>query len=643
MGRSLLALGRPEEAVRRLELAESLFAATSNSLGRIGALLDLGRAWQSHGDDARAGVCLERALELSRQRQTLIGEAMAQAAVARLEASRGRLAAAEQAVAEALGIVETVRLKVASQRLRISFIASRRQWYELQMDILMRRHELEPGGAFLEEALAVSERARARGLLDLLAEGRIDVRRGIAPELKQKEDDLAAQLAFLQTQLLDDLSGRGNGPSRVAALEGDLARVEELREQLEWEIRREHPRYAAVRHPLPLSATQVRALLDDQTVLLEYSVGQDGSWLFAVTADEMAGWRLPPVAELTALVEEVRHAVRKPGVLSHSRYVRAARRLHEILIAPAAELLRDKPHLVVSPDGPLLLLPFETLLTGPPPEEGDRLWGKLPYLIRERSIAYAPSASVLAELGIARGAASSSGGKLFVAYADPDYPSPQGAVAADAPAAGPATHALQLAGLSRPSPLPASRHEVMEIAGLYAPQDVAVYVDTDVTEENVKENPVLRTARRIHFAVHGFLNEQQPELSGLMLAQRQGSKEDGLLQVFEIFNLELDAADLVVFSACDTALGRHLNGEGLLGVTRALFYAGAPSVVVSLWQVSDTSTADLMIRFYHHLEGMGDKAEALRRSKLALIEGGETDHPYYWAPFILIGQSDEGR
>ena len=113
--------------------------------------------------------------------------------------------------------------------------------------------------------------------------------------------------------------------------------------------------------------------------------------------------------------------------------------------------------------------------------------------------------------------------------------------------------------------------------------------------------------------------------------------------MFEIFNLELDAAELVVLSACDTALGRHLNGEGLLGVTRALFYAGASSVVVSLWQVADTSTADLMIGFYHHLEDVGDKAEALRRAKLALIEGRDTSHPYHWAPFILIGQSGKGR
>src|SRR5262249_4311309 len=155
-------------------------------------------------------------------------------------------------------------------------------------------------------------------------------------------------------------------------------------------------------------------------------------------------------------------------------------------------------------------------------------------------------------------------------------------------------------------------------------------------EENVKNNELVRSAQRLHFATHGLLDQKRPELSGLVLSRAPGSREDGLLQVYEIFNLDLDA-DLVVLSSCDTGLGTSVSGEGIVGVTRALLYAGAQSVVVSLWQVDDTSTPDLMIGFYRHLDQDAGKAESLRQAKLEMIRQGRFAHPFYWAPFVLIG------
>lgn len=645
MGRALLALGRLEEAIQSLETAEAIYRETANATGRIGALAELGRAWQAHGDLDRAAEHLQRALALSRERQTLVAEALAQAAIARLEERRGRLTEAVQALDEALRIVESVRNRVASQRLRVSFFASRREDYELAVDLQMRLAEREPGAGHVEAALAASERARARALLDLLAERRIDVRQGIAPELKRRETEIAERIAWLQNRLLDDLAGRTRGPSRAAALEAELARAEEERERLEWKIRREHQHYAAIRHPVPLPAARIRELLDERTAFLEYSVGREASFLFVVTRGGLASWRLPAAAELEELVAAVRQGLQTPGRLSYTRYVAAAQRLHEILIAPAAALLRDKPRLIVSPDGPLLFLPFEALLTGPPPPQPERLWGSLPYLILDRSISYVPSASVLAELREARAAepAREPGSKQFVGFGDPAYPiSATGAPAEEEAPAGPVVRALRNAGAPNPRPLPASRREISDIAGLYPPDDVKLYLGTDATEDHVKENPLLRGARRLHFAVHGFVNESQPELSGLLLAPGLDPRQDGLLQVYEIFNLQLQA-DLVVLSACDTALGRNVRGEGLLGVTRALLYAGASSVLVSLWQVADESTGDLMTRFYRDLDDTGGQAEALRRSKLEMIRGKQYDHPYHWAPFVLIGEPGEAQ
>lgn len=640
MGGSLLALGRVDEAIQRLEEAEALYAAAKNGLSQIQILGQLGSAWQEKGDLERAAECLERALVLSRQRQTLIAESATLAQISRLEARRGRLPEAVEAAEESLRIVETVRNGVASTRLRGSYLAFRRDEYELYIDLLMRRHESDPAGGHLDGALAASERARARALLDLLAEGRIDVRQGISPELKQRETEISDRISRLQNQLLDDLSGRFRGPSRVGELEAELAGASEELERLEWEIRREHPRYAAVRHPVPLQAARIPALLDERTAFLEYSVGQEGSFLFVVTRETTAAWRLPPAVDLEALTGAMRQGLEKPGRTSYARFTEAAYQLHDILIAPAAELLRGKSRLIVSPDGPLLLIPFEALLTAPAPASGGtgpggRLWGDLPYLLLDRSITYVPSASVLAELRDARAVEPPPAGKLFVGFGDPVYGPVGGAAPAEAQVSGPVTRALWQAGLASPVRLEASRREIEEIAGLYREDQVRLFLDGEASEENVKSSPELRTARRIHFAVHGFLNERKPELSGLVLAQDGDPRQDGLLQVFEIFNLELHA-DLVVLSACDTALGQNVRGEGLLGVTRALLYAGAAGVAVSLWQVADESTADLMSRFYRQMDAGGDTAEALRQAKLELIRGS-FDHPYYWAPFILNG------
>jgi len=635
MGRAKRVLGAPREAVDLLERAAAFFQETGSALGEINALVDLGLAYQALPDPQRAAELFYRARDLSRQRKTLVAEANAQSAVARLERDRGNLPAAAAAIEEAQRIVESIRPKVATQRQRVSFFASRRDYYDFDVDLQMRLHESDPPGGHLATALAVSERARARGLLDLLAEGRLDVRRGISAELKQREEETENRLSLLQGDLLDDLSREGRQAARI---EAELGRAEQERERIEWQIQREHPHYAAFRNPAPLSLERIQGMLDDRTALLEYSLGKESSYLFVVTRDRLEGFRLPPSSEIGELVETLRGTLEDPGRRYRSLYIESAYRLYEILLAPAGEMLRGKQHLIVSPDGPLLLLSFEALLTSP--GRGGSGYADLPYLIREKSVTYVPSASVFAELGTsARNAvpavSGAGGADLFLGFADPAY---ERASPAPGPAAaGPLARTLQDAGLPSPQRLTHSRDEVLEIASLFPPGQVRSYFDGDASEENVKANPELRNARWLHFAVHGFVDEARPEYSGLVLSLDGDPGENGLLQVYEIFNLDL-SADLVVLSACDTALGKNVRGEGLLGVSRALLYAGAASVVVSLWQVADASTSDLMVRFYRHLMESGDKAEALRLSKLELIADGRYDRPYHWAPFILIGR-----
>jgi CHAT domain-containing protein/Tfp pilus assembly protein PilF len=605
LGRIHRELHQPREAIAELEKAVSLEASDSQ-LRQAQALVELAMAYRQAGDVARAGSAFEQAVRLSPRAPVV--EASAQAGLARLERDRGNLAAARSAIARAIEITEELRAGVIRPDQRVAFLASRRSYYEFYVDLLMRLHRLEPGAGHDAEALAASEQARARGLLDLMANERVDVRHGIPQDLKLRETAVGAHIARLQTRLWSESQALTVTETRRLARELDVAEEEER--DLEAEIRRSQPAYASVRSPQPLPLREIQRILDEGTALLEFFVADDNSYLFVVTHRGLAVHSLPPRAELLPLLESVNAAVRHDSRLRAKRYVEDAYRLYQLLVLPAAGELRDK--LLVAPDGPLYSLSFEALLTGPVPD-GSAAPRSLPFLIRQRSVSYVPSASILAQLlNEHRPGREAGSGKLFVGFGDPG------------------------GGFSRP--LPAARDEVSRIAGLFPAGQAVLFLGSDATEESVKTSPLVTTARHLHFASHGLLDETIPERSGLQLAH-VSPLEDGLLQVREVFNLELHA-DLVVLSACKTGLGKEVSGEGVIGMARAFLYAGAGSIMVSLWQVDDESTADLMVSFYRNLQELGDKSEALRRAKIESIDNSRYVHPYFWAPFILVGLPD---
>jgi CHAT domain-containing protein len=327
-----------------------------------------------------------------------------------------------------------------------------------------------------------------------------------------------------------------------------------------------------------------------------------------------------------------------------------ARWLYDELIQPALKLSAGKKEVVVVADGILHYLPFEVLLRPDGEAQSQADMTRLPYLVTEHAISYVSSASVLLGLQNQRNQQRSLP-KGFIAYADAAYETTEqrtGERASSAVRGG-----IDDGSLTRLERLKHSRREVEGIAQLYPRQSADLFLGEQATEENVKAKGRLSDYATIHFAVHGLMNERKPQFSGLVLnlprAAENGKTssnsdsadavEDGLLQVYEIFNLTLNA-DLVVLSACETGLGKEDRGEGLVGLTRAFLYAGSPSVVVSLWKVTDASTAELMIRFHQHLrEQAVGKAEALRRTQLELIRQPRYSHPYYWAPFVLVGKS----
>lgn len=681
MGGVYIELNDPPKALDYLNRALVLSREVGNRREEASILRSMGHAYSLSGETQKALEHYDQALHLWQTVSDPRGEAMTRFAIARTERDRDNLDKARPHIEAALDIIESTRAKVASQELRTSYFATAQQNYELYIDLLLRLHQRQPSEGHNATALQASERAHARGLLELLAEARIDVQQGINPALKQREKATQTRISWIQSQLIQARSQAKPDQTKIAQLDEEWKKVESEREQLETEIRRKHPQYAEIQYPTPLSLEAIQGLLDERTVLLEYALGHEASFLFAVSQDDFLVARLPSASTISDSVTKLRQAISLKPTSDLSAYVTQASELYKTLIRPASKLLERKKELIIVPDGILHYLPFEVLLSSGGMKARRTPRRQLPYLVRDYAISYVPSASVLASLRrplerpptlvgcvVGRGFASQREAtpppqKMFLAYADPVYDqrepeatSPIGLVVRSVFGEGTPWKLRRLQY---------SRQEVQRIAALYPKGEVDLHLGQDATEEHVKTEGRLSHYRFIHFAAHGLLNENKPPYSGIVLTlpQKKDSRpktqdrqtqqhrqvplmnnkprtkdpvEDGLLQVYEIFNLKLNA-DLVVLSACETGLGKEVKGEGLIGLTRAFLYAGTPLVVVSLWKVEDRSTAELMTQFYRHLkDGQRSKADALRQAQLELIRAGA--HPYFWAPFVLVGQ-----
>jgi CHAT domain-containing protein len=491
----------------------------------------------------------------------------------------------------------------------------------------------------LAQAVHVLERYRARSLLAMLAERDILFAADVPTELAGERRRIDAEYDSVQAKI----SGLSPG-KQAAEIETQLTRLRELRrsqEDLAARIRQASPRYASLQYPEPLDLEHVRGELDPGTVLLTYSVGAERTLLFAVQATDVSGPGVTAVAipvrreALRAEVEAFRRAVQSPEG-DQAALIRHARELYERLVRPAEAQIAGSRRLVFALDGPLHSLPFAALVRG----EGEAA----EYLVEWKPLHVVPSATVYAELRRSRPPAASAAGTL-VAFGDPAYPALATVLSSDAadPTLREVTRSLTLATL------PATRQEVENIVRRF-PGRSRKYLGVEATEERAKS--VGPEVRYVHFACHGYLDERLPLNSALALTvpeKAAAGADNGLLQAWEIFDQVRIDADLVTLSACDTALGREMGGEGLLGLARAFFYAGARSVLATLWGVPDTSTALFMDRFYAHLGAGQSRDEALRSAQIDFIrgrvrgKGRDLTHPFRWAAHQLSGSVGESN
>lgn len=535
----------------------------------------------------------------------------------------GRLDAARRSASEALDRVESIHWRAGSRGLQDSFLASRRNYYEFLIDLLMELEELDPEAGHAAAALEVSERSRARGLIETLA-GRELLAPGVAAAtLVAEERRLGERLEAKELERLR-LVEKGPAAEDLAGIERELRSLTVELHQLEARIRRESPSYASLTRPRPLDLAGIREqVLDAETVLLEYSLGAERSFLWMVSPEDLRFHVLPGRQELERLARRTYSRLTE----SHLRGGRvewrlSAARLGEVLLGPVASRLEGRRLLVVA-EGALQYVPFAVLLspaTGRP-------------LVEDHEIITVASASVM---GVLRRqlAGRESPPRALAVLADPDFGESGASTTVDQ-----ASSLLLGDSLGALPRLPHSRDEAEAILAL-VDQDQRLGALGAAANLDLVWSGELARYRIVHFATHGQLNTEHPELSRLVLSlvDAGGRPRDGVLWGHQTYNLDLPA-DLVVLSACRTALGKQVRGEGMMSLTRGFMHAGAARVVVSLWNVSDRATAVLMERFYRGMLRDGlTPAAALRQAQTSMLREQRWSAPYHWAGFLLQGE-----
>jgi CHAT domain-containing protein/tetratricopeptide (TPR) repeat protein len=647
-------LGDKQQALNYYNQSLPLSRQVGDKAGEAATLNNIGAVYNDLGDKQQALNYYNQSLPLSRQVGNKGGEATTLYSIAYAESNRGNLQQALTQIQAAINIIEDLRTKIDSQDLRTSYFASQQDVYKFYIDLLMQLHKKDPSKGYNAVALHASESSRARGLIELLTEARADIRKDVDPKLLAEEKDLQLQIEAIGKQL-QDLSNKSE--TATAKLNKELETLLIQQKELQTKIRTNSPKYAALQYPQPLKLPQIQQQLDKDTLLLEYSLGDDRSYLWAVTPNSIDSYELPKRKEIEKAATEFRDNLQQnaAGDLTAISAL-SATKLSKLILAPVADKL-GKKRLVIVADGALQKIPFAALndvetfqqnvSTKRPISKGEVYQP----LIVNHEIVNLPSVTTIAsQRQDLKGRLSAP--KTLAILADPVFEANDTRITGKPASIVPdldLRSQIEQSDLKRGAKnlnrdrwgrLDGTRKEANAILNLVPNSQHLQAFDFDANY-NWVTNKQLSQYRFLHFATHGFADPINPELSGIVLSliDKQGKPANrGYLRLGDIFNLNF-AADLIVLSACETGLGKDVNGEGLVGLTRGLMYAGAERVAVSLWQVDDAGTAELMQEFYTQMLKQGKSPTvALRAAQLKLWENSSLQNPYYWSAFTLQGE-----
>jgi CHAT domain-containing protein/predicted negative regulator of RcsB-dependent stress response len=657
------ARGDVQNALAQFGAALKVYRQLGNRRSQAYVLNDIGHIYSSSGDVPRSLASYQQALPLMRETSDRHGEALTLFNLARAERERGNLTTALSLIENSIAISESMRTMIRNSQLRTSYFASVHQQYELNIDVLMRLHAQHPEKGYAVAALVASERARARSLLDSLLKEKLEPKSSLPADLLPREQELLQALdekAEYQTRLLAGKHTSEEAEQASQEIRALTIEYQDVRSRL----REQSPRYATLTQPGELRAEDLQRIVkDDNTILLEFALGNERSYLWAVSGSEIASYELPDRTTIETLARRVYDLLTMRQTLGEQpspndaevlrkadeEYLQQSAELSRILLGPVSDRLGSKRLLIVR-DGFLQSIPFDALPTPAPSVSAEP-----ELLLSKHEIVCLPSALTLAAL---RNEKNPAGGatKTIAVIADPVFDREDPRVLAVSPDSSASvkgdddgiylSRALRDFGESNGKPiisrLPSTLREANAIMALTPPGEGMIASGFAASKDLIASD-TLRDYRIIHFATHGLLNSEQPELSGVILSlvDERGNRRKGFLSLHDIYNLELPT-DLVVLSACRTGLGKNVQGEGVIGLTSGFMYTGAKSVIASLWKVDDDATAELMSHFYSAL--LKDRlppAAALKTAKLKMQKQERWHAPFYWAAFVLQGEYAE--
>ena len=628
-GLALALLGRESEGLAAFQRALKLWESIGDLLSAGCAHRLIARQFnESGGKLFEAAMSYEQALTAFQK----IGDAELEACVmtdmARVQGALGQKEKAAKLYERAIARLETVRSKAGFLEFRKALMGKVYDRYE-EATLFMLENGLD------ERAFRLAESMKARLFLDQLAEARVDLSKGIDPDLKRKLDQMEKDLSDTTNGIAEAYRQQEPDNAAISRLHDRQEQLADELDRLKKQIRLKSPAYASVQYPQPVSVFELqKKVLRDDEALIEYLVSQRGVFCFVVTREKFQVTRLPIdegalKASLEKLLENLRHGVRHGDGCDLS----SGSEIYGILLRPFEWAMQGRTLFIV-PDGILARLPFEALVV--PDATG---WH---YFIEQQTVKYLQSASVLATMRTAGPGGAKN--RSFMGFGDPVYDfdnfkagRPEyGEASDDKGDKSDLNRYCRFGGkLCR---LEGSGEEVRAIGQIFADANRSdkgdrVFLRADATKGNARSAEAALYGY-IHFSTHGILT---PGFQAIALSQVPDENEDGFLTLGEIMNLRYNAA-VVVLSACETGLGRAERGEGITGLTRAVMYAGSRSAVVSLWSVDDEGTRDLMVRFYENMIRKGNgTAESLRFAKQEMLKTKYRD-PFFWSAFVMYGE-----
>lgn len=618
IGKVFSAQGDHSQALENYQKALSLSEGTGFKEGTADILRIMALEYLNQGDYEKAIEHGQRSAGLERQMGSLWRLANSLTFAGQAYQALGRADEARGAFDEAIAAIETLRTQLAGgEQERQQYFGKRTSPYYAMVELLIAQNRHG-------EALAYAERAKGRVLLDVLRGGRVSITKTMTVRELEHEKKLAGAIATLNRQNRAESAQKQPDQARLAELNARLEKVRLDHEDFQTRLYTAHPELRVKRGEIqPFSLEQAGELLaDSKTALLEYVVAGDKTFLFALTAGVEATTRnglRKPVLKVYDLKVKHKDLVGRVNALNRRianndiEFAALAADLYDLLIGPAKAQLQGKTRLIIVPDDILWETPFQALR----PTGGQ-------YLIQTAAISYAPSLTVLREMIESKRNRFAS--HTLLAMGNPRL------------ADQTISHSKSLLMGTSLAPLPEAERMVKQLAQMYGAAASRVYVGDAAREDVLKAEA--GKYRTLQLATHGVLNNASPMYSHVVLAHTEGAAgEDGLLEAWEIMNLDLKA-DLAVLSACETARGRIGAGEGVIGLSWAMFVAGVPTTVVSQWKVESSSTTALMLEFHKGLRSGAGKSEAMRRAAMKLMAERRYEHPFYWAGFIVVGDGN---